>query len=290
MSLFRRLAALAKSLPLVVMAASGCTQLGAFNAVIPHDAARRVASDVAYGSHPRQRLDVYAPGPGDEKRGVIVFIYGGSWNSGRRQDYAFAAKAFASRGFVTVVPDYRLVPEFRYPVFVEDAAKAVAWAHENAPRYGGNPERLFLVGHSAGAYSAMMVALAPEFLAAEGLSTTTIAGVAGLSGPYDFLPLDVGATREAFKGIEDLESSQPVNRVRPGSGEPAVFLATGDADTLVKPRNTKALAAALEEAGRDVETYIYPGVDHAGTLLAISRPLRGRAPALDQIVGFFRGL
>lgn len=290
MILLLRLGALLKSLPLIVLAAAGCSPLGAFNALVPQDAARLVARDIAYGPDARQRLDLYAPGDGSASAGVLVFVYGGSWSSGRRQDYGFAAKAFASRGYLTVVFDYRLVPEHRYPVFVEDTARAVAWAKANAPGYGGNPDRLFLVGHSAGAYNAMMVALAPEFLAAEGISTSDLGGVAGLSGPYDFLPLDVDATREAFKGVADLETTQPVNRVRRGTREPRVFLATGDADTTVKPRNTKALDEALKAQGRLVETHLYPGVDHAGTLLAISRPLRGRAPVVEQIDRFFRSL
>lgn len=271
------------------LALAGCTQLGAYNAVIPHDrGARLVASDIAYGSESRQRLDVYAPASSAGPADVIVFVYGGSWSSGRKQDYAFVAKAFAAQGFVTVLFDYRLVPDIRYPVFVEDAAKAVAWTSRNIESHGGNPQRLFLAGHSAGAYSAAMVALASEFLEAEGIPASTIKGFAGLSGPYDFLPLDTGSTRAAFAGAENLEDTQPVNRVT--ATAPPVFLATGDADALVRARNTRALADAVHRAGGRVETRFYPGVDHAGTLLAISRPLRNRAPVIDDVTGFFRGL
>jgi acetyl esterase/lipase len=286
----RRLLTLLKTIPLVMVSLTGCSQLGLFNALAPHDAGTRlVARDVAYGTDPRQRLDIYAPVDGQGRSAVVVFVYGGSWNSGRRQEYAFAARALASRGYVTVLFDYRLVPEHRYPVFVEDTAKAVAWTHRNVASYGGDPARLFILGHSAGAYNAVMTALAPEFLAAEGLDPSVVRGVAGLSGPYDFLPLDVDATREVFRDVADLEATQPVNRIG-GSRGPAVFVATGEADTLVKPRNTRALDAALRRAGRRVEARYYDGVDHAGTLLALSRALRGRAPVLDDVTGFFRGL
>lgn len=286
---FARLLRLPALLTLAMTALAGCTQLGAFNTVIPHDPGTRiVASNIAYGNESRQRLDVYAPAGGDAAADVIVFVYGGSWSSGRRQDYAFAARAFAARGYVTVLFDYRLVPNIRYPVFVEDTAKAIAWAHRNIARHGGNPDRLFVVGHSAGAYNAMMAALAPEFLRAERLPVTVIKGVAGLSGPYDFLPLDTDSTRAAFAGVADLAATQPVNRV--AGPIPQVFLATGEADTLVRPRNTTALAEAIRKAGGRVETQFYPGVDHTGTLLAISRPLRGRAPVIEDVLGFFESL
>lgn len=276
------------AIPLLVFSLTSCTELGAFNAVIPHDrAALRVAHDVAYGPDPRQTLDIYAPAGGAKSAKIIVFIYGGSWNSGRKEDYSFAARAFASQGFVTAVFDYRLVPQIRYPAFVEDSAAATAFVFRNAKAYGGDPKRLYLLGHSAGAYNAMMVALTPRFLASQGLSNSIIKAVAGLSGPYDFLPLDVDATRQAFAGVADLRSTQPLNQVKKGRYAPPVLLATGDADTLVYPRNTVALADRLRKTGHKVEERHYTGVDHTGTLLSISRPLRGKAPVLNDVVSFF---
>jgi acetyl esterase/lipase len=265
---------------------TGCSRLGAFNAVVPKDGdVAGVVHGIAYGTDARQKLDIYTPDGGASK-GVVVFFYGGSWNSGARQEYGFAGRALASRGFTTVVFDYRLVPEHRYPVFVEDGAKAVAWVHRNIAAHGGDPRRIFLVGHSAGAYNAMMVTLAPEFLRAEGLEPGIVKAVAGLSGPYDFLPLQVDETREAFKGVADLERTQPVNRVVRGRYAPPMLLAHGDADTLVYPRNSKRLAALLRRTGHAVEEKYYPDVDHVGTLLAISKPLRDRAPVLEDVVRF----
>lgn len=274
--------------PLLAVPFTGCSTLGVFDTLVPKDGgARLVGGNLTYGPESRQRLDVYAPDDNIRPSGILVFVYGGSWSSGSKDDYGFVGRAFAARGYVTIIFDYRLVPEVRYPAFVEDSAKAVAWAYRNAGRYGSDLQRLYLMGHSAGAYNAAMVALAPEFLRAEGLSPTVIRAFAGLSGPYDFLPLDVEASRAAFAGVEKLGATQPVNRVSRGSFAPPMLLVTGDADDTVLPRNTKNLAAVLRDTGHRVEEIYYPGVDHAGTLLAIARPLRGRAPVVDDIVRFF---
>ncbi|MBE7185724.1 MAG: alpha/beta hydrolase [Methylobacterium mesophilicum] len=272
----------------LLMFLAGCSALGTFNSVVPKDGGgAKIARDVGYGPDARQKLDVYAPQVKGGRRKILVFLYGGSWSSGRRQDYAFVGRAFAARGFVTVIPDYRLVPEVRYPLFVQDNAKAVAWAYRHARDYGADPEQLYVVGHSAGAYNAMMVALAPEFLRAEGLEPSVIRAVAGLSGPYDFLPLDQTETREAFKGVRDLAATQPVNRVRPGRKTPAILLLHGEADDFVEPRNSQALASALRNAGDEVDLRLYPRVDHRETLLALSTPLRWKAPVLDDVSRFF---
>jgi acetyl esterase/lipase len=276
---------------LFAIALSGCSRLGMFNLVVPKDAGSQiVATGVAYGEDPRQKLDIYAPASAVGKAPVIVFVYGGSWNSGSRQDYAFVGRTFASRGFLTVVFDYRLVPKIRYPEFVRDGAKALAWVRGNIGAYGGDPARLHVVGHSAGAYNALMLALAPEFLAREGLPANTIKAVAGLSGPYDFLPLAVPETTEAFAGVKDLEGTQPVIRARRGGRFPPVLLIHGEEDSFVLPRNSRVLAAALRAGGHLVREIYYPEIDHVGTLLAISRPLRQRAAVVDDIVDFLRGI
>jgi acetyl esterase/lipase len=285
----------AKLLLLIVPAMlglSGCSSLGVLNALLPKDSgSTTAASDVAYGKDPRQKLDVYTPtDPAQTQRDVVVFVYGGSWASGARGDYSFAGRAFASNGFVTVVGDYRLVPDHPYPDFVKDTASVVAWAHSNAARFGGNPDRIFLVGHSAGAYNAAMVAFAPEFLQAEGVPSTVVKGFAGLAGPYDFLPLDADASVAAFGHLPpaELQRSQPVNRIARETYAPPAFLATGADDTTVRPRNTERLAQVLRENGHSAETVTYPDLGHVGLVLSLTRPLRGKAPALEDVVAFIR--
>jgi len=268
---------------------AGCGALATFDTLVPQDAGVTVAArSEAYGPEARQTLDVYLPPEGAGSGDVLIFAYGGSWNSGRKEDYSFVGRAFAAQGFVTILFDYRLVPTVRYPVFVQDGAKAVAWTRRNAERFGGNPDKLHLAGHSAGAYIAMMVALAPEFLAAEGLSPAVLDSAVGLSGPYDFVPLDVPETREAFKGVENLPRTQPANRVRAGEPTPSILLIHGEADTFVRPSNSAQLAAALREAGHRVEERYYPGIDHRDTLLSIAKPFRDDAPVLRDVTAFLR--
>lgn len=271
-------------LALGALAASACSPLVAFNTLTPKDPAFVAARDVAYGGHPRQRLDVYAPAAGAKGAPVLVFFYGGGWDSGRRQDYVFAAKALASRGFLTVVPDYRLYPEVRYPVFLSDGALAVRWAQDHAQSYGGDPAAIVLAGHSAGAYIAIQLALDKSYLAAAGVGSERIKAAAGLSGPYDFLPLDVEATINAFGAAPDLPGSQPVNHVRKDA--PPIFLAHGDKDTVVGLYHTQNLTRRLQEAGAPVETHVYPGMDHAGSVLALSQPFRRRGAVLADMTNF----
>jgi acetyl esterase/lipase len=266
------------------LAAPACAPLEAFDTLVPKDdgAEKRTA---AYAEGARGGLDVYAPG-GARTAPVIVFFYGGSWKSGRRQDYEFAGRALAALGCVVMIPDYRLVPDVRFPAFLADCAAATAWAMAHAQDFGGDPDRVVLCGHSAGAYNALMTALDPRYLAAAGADRARLRGAVGLAGPYDFYPFDVDATRDAFGQAPDPTATQPINFVAPGA--PPTLLLTGLDDETVRPRNTRALAAKLEAAGCDVATREYPKVDHVDILLALSRPLRGRAPVRDDLGAFVR--
>ncbi len=264
---------------------AACAPLTAYNALTPADTgAALAAQSVAYGAHPRQKLNVYVPSGASGSRPIAVVFYGGSWNSGHKEDYAFLGKALASRGIVAIIADYRLVPEVRFPDFVDDGAIAVLWAHKNAARFGADPGRLFLVGHSAGAYNAAMIALDPRYLARLGSSRSIVKGVAALAGPYDFLPLDKDVAIEAFGQTADLASTQPVNFV--SRDAPSMLLVTGTDDTTVFPRNTFALADKLKAAGARVAVRTYPGIGHVGILLAMSVAFRGRAPVLDDVTAF----
>ncbi|HEX8626248.1 MAG TPA: alpha/beta hydrolase [Allosphingosinicella sp.] len=257
--------------------------LGTFNALMPKDrASTRVAQGIAYGEGPRRTLDVYAPRAAVERpRAVIVFLYGGSWNSGRRQGYAFAARALAAQGFVVIVPDHRLVPDVRYPDFLADCAAAVRWARAQAKRFGGDGERIVLVGHSAGAYNAAMLALDPGLL---GRDRAAIRGMAGLAGPYDFLPLDDDSTIAAFGAWPRPAETQPTSHAAPDA--PPALLLHGDGDSRVKPRNSRKLAGMLEAAGSEVRLKLYPRLGHVGILAALAMPFRRRAPVLADVAGF----
>ncbi|MDO1557951.1 alpha/beta hydrolase [Brevundimonas sp. 2R-24] len=265
--------------------ASACSPLAALNALAPRDpGARRVLQGAAYGPHERQKLDLFAPrreGPWP----LVVFFYGGNWNSGSRDLYGWAAQAIAAQGFVVAAPDYRLVPQVRFPAFIEDAAAATALAARLAPEHGGSAQRIGLCGHSAGAHIALLTALDPTYTEAVGLEGR-IEAVAGLAGPYAFLPLDVSSTIAAFGQWPRLEETQPVTYAR--ADAPAVWLANGGEDQVVGLRNTTRLKAALEGAGAVVETAFYPDLDHAGMAAVLSPLFRGRAPVLKDMTDFLR--
>jgi acetyl esterase/lipase len=270
-------------LPLLLGA---CSPLGAFNGVVAKDKGGvLVARNQAFGADPRQRLDIYAPrgtAPG-AKLPVIVWFYGGSWNSGTKEEYAFAGRALAAQGFVVAIPDYRLVPQVRYPAFLEDGAAAVRLVRASAARFGGDADRIVLAGHSAGAYNAAMLSLDPVWL---GQDRRAVRGFVGLAGPYDFLPLDVASTQAAFGAVSNLQATQPINAA--SAGDPPALLAAGTKDTLVRPVQSSRLAARLAGAGVSVETKLYPGIGHIGIMTALSRPLRGKAPVLADVANFSR--
>ena len=178
-------------------------------------AAVKAGDGIAYADGPRKKLDVYAPKNPDAKSPVIFFIYGGGWNHGDRGDYAFLGNALATRGFVVVIPDYRLYPDVKYPAFLEDNAQALKWVEDNIATYGGDPERLFIAGHSAGAYNAVMLGLDHSFLREYNV-TLSIKGIAALSGPYDFYPFEYDEVRNTFGSAPSPEGTQPVNLVTPG--------------------------------------------------------------------------
>jgi acetyl esterase/lipase len=276
------------TMPLLAPLLAACSPLGVMNALVPKDpGSTRAAADLPYGTDPRQRFDVYVPeaGVGVRPSPLLLFLYGGSWREGDKANYAFVGRAFAAQGFVTAIPNYRMVPEVRYPDFVVDCGRALAGFRERAATFGGDGGPVFLAGHSAGAYNAVILSLAEELQAAAGIDREAIAAVAGLSGPYDFLPLRVRATREAFAGVDDLEATQPVNRVH-GSAPP-MLLVNGSDDEVVVPGNIHRLQDKLEAAGGVAVACEYDGLGHAGTLLSLSRPLRWRSEVLDDVTGFF---
>lgn len=259
--------------------------LALLNLLSPKEwASRRIAGGVHYGPDKRQVLDIYAPRTGAGPWPVVYFVYGGSWADGDRGYYEFAGRALAAAGYVVVVIDYRLVPQVEYPAFLEDCAAGLAWTAANIAGHGGDPNRIALMGHSAGAYNAVMLILAGRYLAPD--LAARIRAFIGLSGPYDFYPFDVPVSLRTFGAVREPRQTQPVHLVRPGL--PPMLLVTGDADKLVYPRNTVALAARLREAGNVVIETHYPGLGHAGTLLALGAWGRHRGPVLKDSIAFLR--
>lgn len=271
---------------LLPLALGACSPLKTLNALSAADSHTRVP-DVAYGPLPRQRLDIYRPAGSAPEGGwpVAVFFYGGSWNRGERSEYGFVGAALASKGVLTLVADYRLYPEVRYPDFLADSAQALAWGLGNAAAQGGNPRRVFVMGHSAGAYNAAMLALDARWLGATGHAPRELAGFIGLAGPYDFLPMTNPDAQPVFFHPNYPPDTQPLAFAGPAS--PRSFLAAGRSDALVDPeRNTEALAGRLSAAGVPVVLRRYERANHVTLVGAFGLPLRWLAPVLDDVAAF----
>ena len=263
--------------------------LDVLNDLVPGDGGvERVGSALRFGDA-GNRLDIWErPAPAAALRPVLVFFYGGAWVKGRRTDYGFVAKAYAARGYVVVLPDYRKVPQVRFPAFVSDGAEAVRWVHDNIARYGGDPGRIIVAGHSAGAYIAVMLALDRRYLAAAGADPGIVRAALGLAGPYDFYPWTSRRAIDALGNAPDPLVTQPISFAR--ADAPPLWLATGTADEEVRPRNAVSLATRQHALGsRTTVLREYPGLSHNDLIMAVSRPFRSRAPVLDESIRFLEG-
>ena len=270
----------------LLLVLSACSPVKLLNALTPDSTFDKTVG-IAYGDDPRQKLDVYVPRHALPDAPVVVFFYGGSWNSGAREDYNFVGEALASRGIVAVVADYRLYPQVRYPLFLQDGARAVAWTKAHIREFSGNPQRLYLMGHSSGGYNAAMLALDGDLLAAAGMSPKDLRGWIGLAGPYDFLPIENPAVRPVFFWPDSPPQSQPINHVSRGA-PPALLIAASEDDLVNPTRNTGGLAHKLRAAGVPVQDFYYSRPNHITLVATLSRPLRGLAPVLDQVVDFIK--
>ncbi len=249
----------------------------------------RLINNIRYGRFDNNNLDIYVPEKtlhDKKQKAVVVFFYGGCWGacmSYTRKDYAFVAQAFTSLGYSVVIPDYRHYPEHMFADIMTDAVNATTWVHNNIAKFSGdNTTRIILVGHSSGAHMAALLTLDKSRLPAEVRSS--IAGFIGLAGPYDFLPFTEDYQPALFGPEKNYPASQPVNYV---SGHDApMLLLYGNDDSRVKPINIESLTRIAQQAGDDVESHRYNGIDHPGILAALSRPLRDNKPVMADIARF----
>ena len=272
----------------LLLLTSACTSVGlaALNLPSRFDGGT-IIRDVSYGPQPWQKLDIYIPeNAANKDLDVVVFFYGGRWSAGAKEDYSFAGTAFANRNFIAVVPDYRKYPNVKFPVFVEDGAKAVAWTYDHIAAYEGNKARIHLAGHSAGAHIGALIAADPHYLAAEGKKRSDVVrDFAGLAGPYDFVP-DEPDLMDMFGPPANYPRMQITTFI--DGKQPPMLLLYGDADTTVKRRNLDLLDARIREKGGCVRSTIYPGINHIDILVALSWAGSRHAPVADDMAGFFR--
>jgi acetyl esterase/lipase len=246
-----------------------------------------VADDVPFGTN-GQTLNVWAPARGTDRglKPVLIFYHGGGWVHGDRRAYDFVARAFAAEGFVVVVPDYRKVPDVRFPAFLQDGAQAVHWVRDHVRQFGGDPDRIALSGHSAGGYTTAMLALDPRWLRAEGVDPAIVKAGVPMCGPYDFFPFNKKRSIDAFKGVKDGPMTQPITFARRDA--PPLLLLTAGKDVQVGAHNAVNLAARLKALNAPVRHRDYPALSHEDVAMAMSWPFRDKAPVLADSVAFLR--
>ena len=239
-------------------------------------------ADIAYGTQPRQRLDIYSPKDATS-RPIIVFWYGGGWESGRKSQYRFVGAALARAGYVAVLPDYRLFPEVKFPAFVQDGGDALAWVVSHAAEIGGDPRRIFVAGHSAGAHLAAMLAYDRSQLQRVGLPPETIRGFIGLSGPYALDPNN-DTYRTIFAAPYTPADWRPVKLATRGA--PPALLLHGEDDQTVWVSHARQMAAALNALGVEVTLRTFPGRGHSDTVAAFAVPAPHKLPVMEEIRRF----
>jgi acetyl esterase/lipase len=264
-----------------------CTKVGLGVANLPNAFSdTETTKDIAYGTEPWQKLDVYVPPHSSgQSLPVVVFFYGGSWKDGSKDMYPFVGEAFAKQGYITVIADYSKYPQVKFPTFVEDGAKAVAWTYRHIAEYQGDPKRLFIAGHSAGAHIGAMVVADNQYLQAEGLTPSIINAFAGLSGPYDFVPYE-----DDYKDMFGPPANYPNMQVTTfiDGKEPPMLLLWGADDTIVGKSNMDKLIAKIHAEQGGVESKIYQGVDHVAMVSSLVWFLKSKAPILDDVDDFFQ--
>jgi acetyl esterase/lipase len=232
---------------------------------------------VVYSPLHAQSLDVYRPRNAHGPAQVVVFFYGGTWRDGHREYYRFVGEALSRHGLLVLVPDYRKAPVDVFPAFMEDAAAAAAWAKRHAADYGGDPARVHLMGHSAGAHMAALLAADPRYLAAEGLKPRDFASVIGLAGPYDFLPITERKVQRVFPDRARWPDTQPVNFI--DGDEPPFLLLHGGSDRRVWQSNSERLAEKLRAAHVPVSLKIEPKTGHIALVNGFLSPRFSAAQA-----------
>lgn len=267
---------------LFLLTLNGCA-LSAINTVSP-DGHSTLVSHLSYGASKRHGLDIHLPKSLASKAPVVIFFYGGRWQSGDREEYAFVGQALAKRGIITVIPDYRLFPEVEFPQFIDDAAIATRWVLKHIQQIGGDPSRVYLMGHSAGAHIAALLISNKHYLQHQHVNRNDIAGFIGLSGPYDFNITDKDI-KQVFRQANSHSDTQPIHFI--DGSEPPMLLLHGLKDKTLSVKNSQHMAEKTIKMGGKAELVIYKDMAHVGTLLALADvPFLYFAPVLDDIEKF----
>ncbi|MFZ3142433.1 alpha/beta hydrolase [Psychrobacter glacincola] len=252
-----------------------------------------VSKDILYGDEPLQDLDIYYPKPLaqamktnttiKQEYPMVVFVHGGSWESGNKEEYAFVGQSLAQAGYVTAVINYRKAPEHVYPDYVEDTAQAIAWSYKNAKRFHANPERFAVVGHSAGAFNAVAAIANEDFLKPYGIKPTDISAVIGIAGPYSY-DFRKFSSVTAFAADATPDEVMPDRQIK--GAQPPYLLLTAEKDKVVYATNTIKMTQALKAAGVTVQTSEIKGASHATSIGAMAPPLRWVNDVRAQVLSY----
>jgi acetyl esterase/lipase len=268
------------------VANSSAATLNTVDAIFPRSHAVKLATSAQYGSVQAQQLELWVPEGEPPATGwpLVAFIHGGSWQNGSPQDYRFIARTLGDHGYATALIGYRLLPEGRFPIMLEDSAAAVAWLHTHAGDFQADGRQFALIGHSAGAYNSLMVGLDPEWLARVKVPQSVIQGVVSMAGPADFYPFTSQSTKAAFGRVADPQITQPIHFAR-GTAMP-ILLLHGTGDESVKPRNSRNLAKAIKARGGLVAEQEFAGMTHSGIIMALAQPFAQTDDVLKPILTF----
>lgn len=273
------------SLVLVSATLSACTKVGATVAAAPgYFDDVRLYDNKKFDARTGLTLDIYSKDSTINKP-VIVFFHGGRWQHGNKELYRFIGDAFAKHGYVVVIPDYRKYPEVKFPAFEEDGAKAVAWVHQYIARFGGNPDKIILMGHSAGAHTAALLTADEHYLQDAGVDPSAIKGMIGLAGPYAFTP-DEPDLKEIFGPPANYQAMNVTNFI--SGTEPPMFLLYGLKDRDVEPYNLERLQARIKEQGGAVKVATYSHLDHRGIAKALTWVYEGQSTVTTDILTFIQ--
>ena len=216
---------------------------------------------------------------------MIVFFYGGSWKRGEKEKYGFVGHSLSAKGYVTVIPDYRLYPQVVFPAFVEDGAKVISWIKANVDQAENG---VVLMGHSAGAHTAALLALNETYLAQAELSPDIIRGMVGLAGPYGFNPMIYRSTRPIFAGTQPIDKARPVTFAC--SAKSPMLLFHGADDTVVIPENSRKLKLNVENCGGSVDYHELADTGHFTIVLGLSDSFLAKSAIVSPLETFLQSV
>ncbi|MDF1815136.1 MAG: alpha/beta hydrolase [Verrucomicrobiales bacterium] len=239
----------------------------------------------SYGEHSRQKLDVLSPDEAQDLP-VVVFIHGGGWIRGDKKIYRFVQRRLEEEGIVSVSANYRLSPEVTFPAFIDDGAAVVAWTKENIAAHGGDPNRIYLMGHSAGAHTVAMLGLDESYLEKVGVERDAIKGVIPIAAPLMLKASQVPQLSFVFGAARD-EEMWPLGFI--DGNEPPFLLLQGEQDPLVQPIHSKVAKQMIEAKGGSVTAHYFKDHDHMSIIGAFASKFEKKGNIMVPILTMISG-